>query len=215
MLTGDNIGLYPLLQRRCRLIIVCDGERDPDYNFTSLSAAIRQIYTDENVDVDINLNKIRPAEGEKRPKAHFVVGRIIYPVKDDDGQPMKQLDDDPAAENSDGENPNGWIIYLKSSFLDRDEAATVKSYAARHSDFPHQTTADQFFSDDQFEAYRALGAIIAKDVLKEAGCSDPDRAASGLTADELIKWCSKQYERDSIFTTDPPESRSGGRAKKK
>ena len=30
-------------------------------------------------------------------------------------------------------------------------------YAALHAEFPHQSTADQFFSESQFESYRALG----------------------------------------------------------
>jgi hypothetical protein len=29
-----------------------------------------------------------------------------------------------------------------------------------NSEFPHQTTADQFFDDGQFEAYRALGSFM-------------------------------------------------------
>ncbi|MBM79782.1 MAG: hypothetical protein CMJ78_04225 [Planctomycetaceae bacterium] len=39
--TGDNLGLYPLFQRRCRLIIACDGECDPAYHCSSLSNVIR------------------------------------------------------------------------------------------------------------------------------------------------------------------------------
>ncbi|MEN8152337.1 MAG: hypothetical protein ABFS86_21140, partial [Planctomycetota bacterium] len=39
--TGDNLGLKPLLQRRVKLIVVVDAERDPDYGFGSLSRAMR------------------------------------------------------------------------------------------------------------------------------------------------------------------------------
>ncbi len=28
--TGDNVGIYPLFQRRCRVIIACDAEADAD-----------------------------------------------------------------------------------------------------------------------------------------------------------------------------------------
>ena len=31
------------------------------------------------------------------------------------------------------------------------------NYATESLDFPHETTADQFFSESQFESYRALG----------------------------------------------------------
>jgi hypothetical protein len=33
----------------------------------------------------------------------------------------------------------------------------VLDYKIRYRDFPHETTGDQFFSEEQFEAYRALG----------------------------------------------------------
>jgi hypothetical protein len=33
----------------------------------------------------------------------------------------------------------------------------VLDYKARNPDFPHETTGDQFFSEEQFEMYRALG----------------------------------------------------------
>jgi hypothetical protein len=35
------------------------------------------------------------------------------------------------------------------------------AYKAANPAFPHETTADQLFSEEQFEAYRALGEHIA------------------------------------------------------
>jgi len=189
--TGDNLGLYPLLQRRCRLIIVCDAECDPDYTFNSLTAAIRQIYIDENVKIDINLETIRPRAKGKRPRAHYAIGRIRYPHCRDD----LELDKPDAELEPDYGPLTGWIIYLKSSLLMRGEHATVQSYAARNDQFPHQATADQFFDDDQFEAYRALGDYIAKNMLRDAGIVDDisDREA-GPDARTLIDWCESQYQ---------------------
>jgi hypothetical protein len=37
----------------------------------------------------------------------------------------------------------------------------VLSYASTHLEFPHETTANQFFTESQFESYRALGFEIA------------------------------------------------------
>jgi hypothetical protein len=45
--------------------------------------------------------------------------------------------------------------------------ASIASYAAFNKEFPHQSTLDQFFDDDQFEAYRALGGHIASTVLTD------------------------------------------------
>jgi len=38
----------------------------------------------------------------------------------------------------------------------------VMDYRRRHPDFPHETTIDQFFSEEQFEVYRALGFHAAR-----------------------------------------------------
>lgn len=42
-----------------------------------------------------------------------------------------------------------------------DEKDYILDYAMRYQDFPHETTGDQFFSEEQFEAYRALGFHMA------------------------------------------------------
>jgi len=38
-------------------------------------------------------------------------------------------------------------------------------YKLAHPDFPHDTTADQFYGEDQFESYRSLGYDIARRAL--------------------------------------------------
>jgi hypothetical protein len=46
---------------------------------------------------------------------------------------------------------------VRSAKSARDENDYVFHYRKRYSDFPHETTLDQMFSEEQFEAYRALG----------------------------------------------------------
>ena len=43
-----------------------------------------------------------------------------------------------------------------------DENDYVTAYKAAYHRFPHETTADQLFSEEQFEVYRALGEHIAR-----------------------------------------------------
>jgi hypothetical protein len=38
-----------------------------------------------------------------------------------------------------------------------DENDYIRDYNARNETFPHETTGDQYFSEEQFEVYRALG----------------------------------------------------------
>jgi hypothetical protein len=59
------------------------------------------------------------------------------------------------------------LIYIKPS-LTGDEPADVLHYAASHPSFPHETTANQFYTESQFESYRALGQHIAESVFQAA-----------------------------------------------
>jgi hypothetical protein len=59
---------------------------------------------------------------------------------------------------ADGET--GYLLYIKSS-LTGDENEYIRKYKAENPIFPHESTADQFFSEARFEAYRGLGYHIA------------------------------------------------------
>jgi len=47
------------------------------------------------------------------------------------------------------------MIYVKAT-LSGDEPLDVINYGKAHPAFPHESTADQWFSESQFESYRAL-----------------------------------------------------------
>jgi hypothetical protein len=134
----DNLGLYELVKRRCRYIIIGDSEQDGNYTFESLGGAIRKCRADFGVEIDIDPGRIRPAAGLSG--THCVVGKIIYP-ETEAGRATKAT---------------GWLVYFKAS-LTGNEPEDVLQYRASHADFPHQTTGDQFFSESQFESYRRLG----------------------------------------------------------
>ena len=61
----------------------------------------------------------------------------------------------------------GILIYIKAS-LSGDENDYVLDYKRRNPTFPHESTVDQFFSEEQFEAYRALGFHAARGLLTGA-----------------------------------------------
>ena len=145
--TGDNVGIYPLLQRRCKVIIAVDAEQDKSLAFGSFTEALRHAYIDEGIHVDIDLSMIRPDPETGYSRSHCAVGRILYPDRPD--QPS-------------------WLIYLKNS-LTGDEPEPVLNYKAAAPVFPHETTADQFFDDAQFESYRALGVHIVRSTFAQWG----------------------------------------------
>jgi hypothetical protein len=54
----------------------------------------------------------------------------------------------------------GWMLYIKLALLGT-ESNYILDYRRENPFFPHQTTADQFFDEAQFEAYRKLGETAA------------------------------------------------------
>jgi hypothetical protein len=138
----ENLGIYELVRRGCSLIIACDAEEDPAFSFTGLGDAIRKCFIDFGVRIKIDLNKLRPGT-DKLTKSHAVTGDIHY----QDGS-------------------MGRLIYIKTS-MTGDEPADLCAYRAQHDCFPHQSTAEQFFEESQFESYHRLGLHIGKEVFKD------------------------------------------------
>jgi predicted acylesterase/phospholipase RssA len=136
----ENLGIYQLLKRGCQLIIAIDAEADPTMSFPSFVKMERYARIDLGIRFDIQLEKVAAAtnrlnrEPETRSHGpHCALGRIMY----HDGN-------------------EGILLYVKSS-LTGDEADYVRDYKKRYPRFPHETTGDQFFTEEQFENYRALG----------------------------------------------------------
>src|SRR4029079_4995398 len=75
----------------------------------------------------------------------------------------------------------GRVLYIKPG-LNGDEPIDVERYAARVSEigerFPHQSTADQFFDEPQFESYRALGQHALAPLLEKKWNSIADIEAA-------------------------------------
>jgi hypothetical protein len=134
----ENLGVYELVRRRCGLILACDAGADPDYGFEDLAEAMRKCYTDFGVEIKFDgkfkVDDIRPQGDNHTSKRHYAIGEINYP----------------------GRNEPGILIYLKSSLTD-NLPADIMHYRRTHGDFPHESTADQFFDEAQFESYRKLG----------------------------------------------------------
>jgi hypothetical protein len=144
----EDLALYELIRRRCKYIVCCDAGADPRFGFDDLGMAIRKIRADFGVDIEINLDLIKPQEGQRYSRRHVAIGTIRYDMMD---------------ENS----PVGMLVYIKASLLGV-EPADVLEYKAHHPDFPQETTFDQFFAESQFEAYRALGEHIGREVFRYA-----------------------------------------------
>lgn len=158
----ENLGLYEMVRRRCRFIVISDAARDPNFTFEDLGNAVRKIAIDLGVDVRFrNLQKLkgRPVGSDLGPgHVYYALGEIDYP-------------------SADGGGENGWILYVKAGYHGV-ESPGVRSYATANPDFPHQGTSNQWFTESQFESYRALGFEIMEGILQPA-VSDEDYVRSG------------------------------------
>src|SRR5260221_1689809 len=72
----ENFGLYEMILRRCRFIVIGDGSSDETYGFGSLGLAIRQIRVDFGVPIDMGEMQFgnRPKDGNN----YCAVGVIRY-----------------------------------------------------------------------------------------------------------------------------------------
>ena len=127
--------------------MLCDGTADPDYAFTDLQNAVARIGADFGAriefDKDTMLQRFMPSIDAVYPRdvrlseCAYAVAQIIY---------------------ADGRT--GHLVYLTTA-LCKGVRLKLLGYKGANRDFPDQSTADQFFDEEQFEAYRELGYGIA------------------------------------------------------
>ncbi len=162
----ENLGLYELVRRRCRYIIAVDAEEDPKFEFSALGGAVRKCRIDFGTEIRIAPGMIFP-KGEFSA-AHCAVGTIHY---------------------SDLSEP-GYLLYLKAS-VTGDEPEDVEQYRRSFRTFPQQPTAEQFFTESQFESYRRLGLHCARSSLNPVFGEDgsvPDGTLADTFKRLSYKW---------------------------
>ncbi|MGA8272941.1 MAG: acyltransferase [Candidatus Sulfotelmatobacter sp.] len=155
----DNMGLYELVRRRCRYIVICDSEADGDLKFEGIGMAIRKCRIDFGAEVALGLRPLQHMKDSQDSSAHCVVGTITYP-------------EDPGT--------TGVVVYIKSS-LTGDEPADVLNYKKQDPVFPHDSTTDQWFTESQFESYRRLGHHVALSVFEPASSNAADFACATIS----------------------------------
>ena len=183
----DNLGVYELARRKCRLIVVVDGEADKETSYSALVSVQRRI--EEDFGGTIILTKGKGPE--------LLVPRLdmAYPSN---AKMAKQPYFVATVRYNDG--TEGAIIYMKATMID-ELSFKVKGYKGAHPDFPHEATADQFFEPEQFEAYREAGY----------------RTAMRMTGDlpTLERALGDEAAIASLHTANKPQRRPGGTRRQK
>jgi hypothetical protein len=130
----ENLGLYEMVWRRCRLLVVIDGGCDPGSTLDDLGNALRKIRIDLGVPICFDDGHVAAV---RRRERRYAIAAVQYSAVD-------------------GPCADGRLVYIKPMLLGT-EPPDVGSYAASHADFPHESTADQWFHESQTESYRQLG----------------------------------------------------------
>ena len=176
----ENLGIYELVRRRCRLIVAVDVASDRGMAFEDLGNAIRKCATDLHVNVEIDVSKMDLLPSTSLCGASCAVGTVRYSHVDAGGV-------------------DGTLLYIKPAIVG-SENADVLNYRKAHPDYPHQSTADQWFDEAQFESYRALGYHITKAALAAA-------AAASERADgshDVAKLCAQLMEAHGLVAAPAP-----------
>jgi hypothetical protein len=172
----ENLGLYEMVLRRCRRIIVVDADADPDFQFEDLGNAIRKINIDLGViitfpDYPLGLPMKR---GVEPTNINCLRGVIDYGSVDE------------------GHGP-GELLFIKP-LLNGSEPADIRAYASSHQTFPHEATTNQFFNESQFESYRHLGSNVIQAIIEPGSINQP--TATGATPAPLPPGC----DMEAFFT---------------
>ncbi|VAX02265.1 FIG00856979: hypothetical protein [hydrothermal vent metagenome] len=156
----ENLALYELIRRRTRLIVLCDGGADPDYQFSDFANAVEKVRVDFGTLILCDCEGLQALVPRRKTGADtaddaipcaergYIMCPIIYP-----------------------DNSQGRLIYLKTSFFEQ-LSADLYGYKKTHPQFPDEPTSDQFFDEKQFEAYRELGFQTAWRMMQDASICD-------------------------------------------
>lgn len=160
----ENTGAYALLAQRANVIVVVDGGADPQYKFDDLENLVRIARVDLHADVQFLRRKSTFSVGSagglpdelrffgsindlasKNGTACLALARVVYG----------------------GEKAGtGILILIKPNICD-GLPVDLMNFKAQYPDFPQQSTADQFFSESQWESYFLLGQYLGGKLTRE------------------------------------------------
>ncbi|MDQ3920365.1 MAG: hypothetical protein M3348_18030, partial [Acidobacteriota bacterium] len=186
----ENLGLYEMVLRRCGCIFVVDGSADPEGVYDDLGGAVRKIRIDFGIRVEFRQSfRIFPRpKSLKKRGVYCAVGDIHYEDMDD---PCGEHEHEDPATGRKTNDLTGKLIYIKPAVYG-DEPRDIFNYAKGHPDFPHESTADQFFDEPQFESHRMLGFHILEQLIGGMPVSSPP--LSSPPAPQDLCWLVERIE---------------------
>jgi hypothetical protein len=154
----ENLGLVELLRRGCTQVYCLDasGVSGNGAEFGALGEAIALARSELQVEIEFgtakegkrNPEELTPDEKTKLAKRDVVVATIRYPPKSDT-EPGQ----------------TGRLVYVRNT-MSAKAPWDVRAHHEADPRFPNNPTIDQLYTDQKFEAYRALGAIAGADAVE-------------------------------------------------
>lgn len=132
----ENLGLYELVRRQVRHIVVCDAGADPELLLADLGRAIERVRVDFGAEVALSADALVAERASGHARRPYLLGDVRY-----------------------ADGSHGQILYIKPMLIE-GASADLYAYTRANPDFPNQSTANQFFCESEFEAYRVLGREI-------------------------------------------------------
>jgi hypothetical protein len=152
----DNTGLYALVERGCRNIVLVDCGADPSWCMSDLGEAVRRCRIDFGTEITLDVRPFRRTARNGIAPRHCVVGHIRYAPAHLEmlGWSAQEMG-----------NPEGRIVWIKPAIASQDPA-DVRQYGFENTDFPQQSTVNQWYDEAEFESYRSLGAWSVSSLLQ-------------------------------------------------
>jgi hypothetical protein len=180
----ENLAAYELIRRRLPLIVIIDAGGDPDYVFSDLANLIRKARLDFGAEISFldqqrlddyvsgtvrkffgTLEQLRRGTWTKEPITDpIALGERLSVAIEEERLSLAHAA--LAKVRYDGKPDAKSLMLLIKPTLTGDEPADVLRYHGANPSFPHQSTAEQFFDEAQWESYRKLGEHIAEQIFR-------------------------------------------------
>lgn len=128
----ENLGVYELLRREVPVIIAGDAGADPGTTLSDLGLLIQRADADFGCQIAIDTAPLSTGEDGLHRRC-FASGQIRY-----------------------ASGKTGTLLYVKT-LLTAESSTQLTSFHRLDPSFPNDSTADQFYNEQHFDAYRRLG----------------------------------------------------------
>ncbi|OLC66443.1 MAG: hypothetical protein AUH79_06105 [Betaproteobacteria bacterium 13_1_40CM_4_64_4] len=155
----ENTAAYELIRRRVPRIIVLDNGRDADYAFDDIANLVRKARIDLDAEIEFLTSVELSAVVDASVRKYFGTPEEFRP---DHREPVYAT----LARVRYQDAPEGLMLVLKPRVAGI-EPLDILNYKEASSDFPQQSTTDQFYDEAQWESYRGLGYWIAEQLFGE------------------------------------------------